>query len=186
MSDSIKERGRALEGLFFAERERDLLNRIRARQTQEQSIEELMELTGIRDRGVLRSVTDQGVTPESLAAFSVVPMLAVAWGDGVLDHHERSTIMLEAVALGIEQDSAGFLLLSSWTLRNPSRDLVGAWTQFTKALVPLLSDEAKAHMKVDVLHRARRVARSSGGVLGFGTVSKPEREVLADLEALFA
>jgi hypothetical protein len=183
-SDSLHERGKVLEDLFFAGREQQLLAALKAKKEQEHSIEEIASHTGIADQGVLERVTAMGVSVDSLAAFNIVPLLAVAWGDNVMDAAEREAILLEAIADGMKSSDNSYKLLESWLTRAPNAELVSAWKDFYGQLQGLLSADERASLKASILERARRIARTSGGFLGMGAVSEGERNAIEELESI--
>jgi hypothetical protein len=78
MSDIFNERAVALVDLFFAERDEELLANLRARAADVSNVAALREHTGISDDQVLADLVGLGVTSETLTAFSLVPMFAVA------------------------------------------------------------------------------------------------------------
>lgn len=183
MPDLLSERGRALEDKFFAERERQLLDALRAKTEREAVSAELAHQTGIADQGLVQRLVGLGLSPDTLAAFNVVPMLMVAWGDDLMDAAEREAILEEAVASGISRESSAFTLLSGWLTRAPNPELVDAWRAFHSHLDGHLSEEERRALREDLLGRAERIARVSGGFLGIGAVSADERRTLDDLKA---
>jgi hypothetical protein len=184
MSDALTERGRALEDLFFAERDQQRLAALKAKAKVAEAAAALARYTHIEDEQVLARVAELGITVETLAAFSIVPMLFVAWGDRILDAAERDAILVEAVAAGIESDSPAHELLKSWLTRSPNPDLFEAWKSFHAELSPHLSERERLALKEDIVAKAGRVARASGGFLGFGSVSAAEQAALTKLEEL--
>jgi hypothetical protein len=185
-TDPLHEKGKTLEDIFFAERDRELIAALRQKAAREQATIDLAALTGISDRAVLDRVTSLGVSPDTLAAFTLVPLLQVAWADGTLDHKEREAILIEATAIGLHEGSAGHQLLAGWLHREPEPSLFDAWKAYHAALAPHLSDADKAKLRGELLERAKRIARASGGVLGIGAVGKAEAEVIEKLEAMLA
>lgn len=186
MSDLLSERGRALEDKFFAERDRQLLDAIRQKAEAEEATAALGQQTGVNDGPLLTKLVKLGVRVDTLAAFAVVPLLHVAWGDDVLDASERQAILLEATASGLSGDSPAYQLLEGWLTRSPNPDLFEAWRAFHADLVPLLTKEDRAALADDLLSRCERVARASGGVFGIGAVSSGERAALAQLRSLLS
>lgn len=180
-TETLDDRGKALEGKFFRDREQEQIAKLKAKQQREAAISELAEITGFGDEAVLARIVDLGVTPMTLAAFSIVPMLHVAWSDRVLDESERKSILLEATAAGLKSTSPAYGLLESWLTRAPNNELFAAWKAYHEALVPHLSDADRKKMAEELLGRAEKVARSSGGLLGIGSVSSDERQALAEL-----
>ena len=54
------------------------------------------------------------------------------------------------------------------------------------SLGEVLSEQEKKELRDDLLQRAREVAESAGGILGFGgKISKQEQKVLDELAAAF-
>lgn len=183
MTDSLTERGRALEEKFFAERERKVVQQMKEQQAQQQAVADLGLLTGVDDEGMLKRLVGLGVRPESYVAFELAPLLHVAWGDGVLDAKERNAILLEALEMGVAKDSAAYQMLENWLTRSPNYDIIEAWRAFHAELAASLSEEERNNMCKRILERAERVARASGGFLGFGAVSKHEMQALQELES---
>lgn len=184
MSDALHDKGKALEDLFFAERDRQLIQAMKDKAAKEQAAVDLGQVTGIRDAAVLARLAQLGVTPDSLAAFSIVPLLYVAWADRVLDPAEREAVVTEAHAAGIASDSAAGKLLEAWLHESPDDSLFDAWKTYHAALAELLTAAEKQTLHDDLMEKARSVARASGGLLGFGSVSADEKAALAKLEEL--
>jgi hypothetical protein len=186
MTDTLHERGKALEDMFFAERDRKLINALRDAAAKEQAAVDIGNITGVSDTSVLQTIAGLGVTSETLAAFSLVPLLHVAWSDKVLDSSERDAILVEAVAGGVFRGSAAYSLLEGWLTRAPEPKLFDTWKAYHQALMPKLSESDRAQLKADLIEKARRIARASGGLFGLGSVSADEREALRKLEELLA
>lgn len=184
MADLLEQRGKALEDMFFEEHDRQLIAALKAKAAREHAALELGRHTGISDAAVLKRVAELGLTVETLAAFSVMPMIYVAWGDDDLDSAEKSAILLEATAVGIDADSAAYQLLESWLTRAPNQALIDAWKSFHEALASQLTVDERAALKGQIMEKAMRIARASGGFLGIGSVSDDEQAAIARLDAL--
>lgn len=185
-TDSLGDRGKALESKFFHDREAEQIARLRNQRSKDAAVSELAEITGFVDQGVLRKIVDLGVTPMTLAAFSIVPMLHVAWSDRVLDAAERKSILLEATSAGLKSTSPAYALLESWLTEKPNPDLFDAWREYHLALAQHLSDEERAVLKSEIVAKAEKVARASGGILGIASVSSEERQALTELEKVLS
>lgn len=183
-TEPLGDRGKALESKFFHDREAEQIARLKAQRAKDDAVAELSEITGFADQSVLRKIVDLGVTPMTLAAFSIVPMLHVAWSDRVLDPAERKSILLEATSNGLKSTSPAYALLESWLTEKPNHELFAAWREYHAALAPHLSAEEKAGLKAEILDKAEKVARASGGILGFASVSTEERQALSELEQI--
>lgn len=184
MVDPLSERGKALVDRFFAERDKDLVSAMRAKTSATENMEELRQATGISDEQVLSALSALGLTADALAALSIVPMLFIAWADRVLDDAERNAVLLECVDMGIREDSHAHALIDSWLRSAPDDGLVEAWQHYWSALKPQLGASETETLKADILERARRIARASGGLLGVGATSRAERQGLQWLESV--
>lgn len=185
MSDSLFERGKALEDRFFSEKDKLLLEKLKQEIDNKENIDALAAVSGINDPGILKSLLDQNVTAESLTSISLVPLVAVAWADGVMETKEREAILKAADAAGIKSDSAAYQLLDSWMENKPANDLIDIWANYIGELKTTIDDTAFNQLKTSVLGRAKEVADSAGGFLGVGTTSAQESSVLDRLEQSF-
>lgn len=185
-NEPLGDRGRALESKFFHDREAEQIERLKSERAKDHAVTELSEITGMKDQAVLRKMVDLGVTPMTLTAFSIVPMLHVAWSDRVLDTAERKSILLEATGAGLKSTSPGYHLLESWLTERPNPELFQAWRDFHTELSPHLSADEKTRLREEMLAKAEKVARASGGILGFASVSSEERQALSELQQILS
>lgn len=183
-ANPLSPRGHVLEEEFFRQREADMLAKMRASQEKETSRQQLQAASNIRDEALLDKLVELGVQAETVAALALVPLIRVAWASGSVDDKEEAAILKAAGDHGIT--SASHDLLRSWLSHEPDDALVAAWREYTGALIAQLDDTQRAALKEQVLGNARRVAASSGGLLGIGAISKEEERVLQELEAAFA
>ena len=183
---SISGRRRELEEKFFSERDQQLLQALREKATSKERKRALAEASGIADEDLLGQLDRLEVCGETLAALSLVPLIAVAWADGSIDVKERQAVLAAAEQRGIEKEHAGYQLLERWLAKKPDAKLLGVWKGYVAELCPTLSEPARNALKEDVLGRARAVAETAGGLLGLGNkVSKSEQAVLGELEEAF-
>lgn len=185
MSDSLFERGKALEDRFFSERDKVLLEKLRQEIENNENVDALAAATGIKDQNVLKALVDQNIGAETLTSISLVPLVAVAWADRVLEPAERDAILKAADEAGIKSDSAAYQLLASWMNSKPADDLLECWTAYIAELKPTLDETAFNQLKTSVLGRAKEVAEAAGGFLGLGNTSLSENLVLSQLEESF-
>lgn len=186
MGDSIHDRGRAMEDLFFQQKDQQLLEKLKSELSMKESRDQLEQASGIHDRDVLNQLIEHGVTVETLLSVGMIPLVAVAWADNVLQPAERKSIMQAAESSGIAPDSTAYKLLESWLQERPDRSLLVAWELYIKSLKSQVDVLAFNQLKSQVLDRAEKVADSAGGFLGMGNrVSEAERRVLNELKAVF-
>ena len=183
--DSIAERGRNLEEAFFAKQDALLRQRLAALDETRPGAgaAALSAASGITDPGAIERLLASGVSATTLAALTLVPLVAVAWADGKIDENERKVLLAGAERAGLGRDHPGYGLFEGWLAKPPGSDMMAAWTQYVAALPP----ETKQMIKADIVGRARTVAEAAGGFLNIGSkVSSAEQAVLDDLDAAFA
>jgi len=148
--------------------------------------DELRKVSGMTDEAVLDQLVALGLTGKTIAALSLVPLIWVAWADGVIQDNERVAILQGAHGKGLEEGSAGYQLLEGWLAKRPDETLFSAWEAYIKTLTAQLNDEQNRLLKTQIVNFARVVAESAGGFLGIGRVSGSEEKVLTRIGAAFA
>jgi len=188
MSDnSLSERGKALEDVFFARENANLRQRLKDTADAKQRKDAFAQATGISDDAVIARLAELNIGLDTVAALSLVPVVLVAWADGHIDEKERNAVLTAAKDAGLDRGSAGYQLLEQWLGKRPPPQLFAAWKDYMRALSATMDGEAKPSLKREVLSRARRTAEAAGGFLGFGQkVSAEEQAVLAELETAFS
>lgn len=188
MSDRefLGDRKKALEDSFFAKQNQRLLEKMREEQRKKEAREALQQATGLSDAEVLGRLVDLGIGADTWAALSLVPLVEVAWADGVLDPKERRAVLSGAEAHGVIPGSASHELLQSWLERRPGPELLQAWGEYMVGVSGALSESERRALKEQILGLARGVAESAGGLLGLKRISVEEERVLAELEKVFS
>ncbi len=186
MSDFLEERRNALEDEFFHKENQAKLAKLKAQLTAGETREELKKASGMTDDAVLDQLVTLGLRGPTMAALSLVPLIAVAWADDELQDNERESIIHAADAKGMTAGTPGHELLISWLARKPDDSLVDAWESYMQALMSSLNDEQVRMLKNQIVGFAKVIAESAGGFLGFGKVAGSEEKVLARIEKAFA
>ncbi|MBX3416438.1 MAG: hypothetical protein KF851_02450 [Pirellulaceae bacterium] len=185
MDDSLQKRGHALEELFFQKQNQMLLEQMRKQLENEAIRETLVQVTGIEDVKVIDHIAEAGITGESIVALSLVPLLFVAWADGVVQPNEKEAILKAAAETNIDQGSLAYQLLESWLKHEPAHDLLDAWKEYIREVRRVANVTAFNQIKATVLRRADDVAKSAGGFLGMAAISVSEQKVLDELAQAF-
>ncbi|WP_338662264.1 hypothetical protein VQH23_18855 [Pararoseomonas sp. SCSIO 73927] len=181
--DFLDDRRRALEEAFFAQQSDELIRRLRAADPGRPERDQLAEVSGLRDPALLDRLVSLGIGSGTVAALSIVPLVVVAWADGMMGDRERRAVLDAAHAVGLDAGSDGQALLSRWLSSPPPAELVSAWTDTVHAL----GTEARGALRHRVMERAVQLAEAKGGLLGLlGGISAPEKAALARLEAALA
>lgn len=178
-------RRKALEESFFAKRNQQLLEKLRTEQDRKQQRDSLAQLTGTQDPAVLDRILELGIRPETWTAMTYIPMVAVAWADGVLDTRERKAILEAADRQGIQPGTPGYELLDGWLAADPGPSSLETWKLYMRSLLDSLDADGREHLRQHVLDLAHDVASAAGGVLGMAAISNREKRVLDELRAVF-
>ncbi|WP_426957723.1 hypothetical protein [Muricoccus radiodurans] len=186
MSDFIDDRRRALEEAFFARQDAEILRKMRGGDAPDTRQEALSAASGITDSDLLGKLSGLGVDSGTLAALSLVPLVAVAWADGTLEAREREAVLSAAHQSGIDRQAPSYQLLQGWLASAPPPELLTAWSDYIRATSSRLGADGRQALKLQILGRARRVAEAAGGLLGIGAVSAAEQAVLSRLETDFS
>lgn len=184
-TESFITSGRSLEDAFFLSNDRQLLEHRAKLHKMQTTREALAEVSGIRDQDVLDQLVRLGVTPETLAAVAVVPLVEVAWANGHVDDKERAVVLEHARTLGVSPGTVEHGLIEHWLNRRPDDALLVAWQHYIEALCVRLDSAQREHLKKELLGGVQAAASASGGILGIGAVSREEKEAIAKLEASF-
>jgi uncharacterized tellurite resistance protein B-like protein len=179
-------RGRHLEETFFAQHNQRLLRKLKEQAAHRERQEALAKATGISNVELLDKLIELDVNVERAAAFTLVPVVEVAWADGEVQPKEREAILKAAAGQGLKPGTVAYELVESWLDRAPDPRLLAIWKAYTSGLVASLTPEQREALRHDLLHRARAVAEAAGGFLGVASVSKAERAMLEDMEKAFA
>jgi hypothetical protein len=184
--NTLEERGRALENQFFDKENKAKIAAMKDKLEAQKTREELRKASGMSDDAVLDKLVELGLRANTIAALSLVPLIAVAWADGEIQDNERTAILQGAHGKGLEQGTDGYELLQTWLKAKPSDELFSAWESYIKALSGQLNEEQNRLLKNQIVGFAKMVATSAGGLLGFGKVSSSEEKALQRIEAAFA
>lgn len=185
-SDFLTSRKNALEESFFARENEKLLEQLRRKASLEARRKALSETSGITDDNILDQLINLDIHSETLAAFSLVPLVEVAWADGHLDQKERDAVVTAAEKDGLPKEGPVHELLQNWLERKPDGEMLRAWKNYARALAADLTPEARQTLRENLMERARHVAQAAGGFLGLGKVSSAERRLLEELEQAFS
>lgn len=178
-------RSSELEEKFFRERDMQLLRALREKTAAEERRKSLAEASGITHEDLLDKLDKLGVSGKTLAALLMAPLVQIAWADGKLDEKERIAVMSALEQKGVGREHPAYQLLEGWLKRRPDPKLLGVWKEYVASLGKALGEQAKNDLRDDLLHRARTVAESAGGILGMGKVSKAEQAMLDELARAF-
>jgi hypothetical protein len=178
-------KAKALTDSFFAEENARVLKELREATAREEKKKEFQEYLNIDNDEVLEALIELAVEPETLVAFTLVPLVEVAWADGEIQPKERDAILKAAIERGVAEGSPTHILLKNWLQTPPNPMLLETWKGYIEELMASLGDRTRAHMKTGVMGRARAIAEAAGGFLGVASISAAEKKMLDELEWSF-
>jgi len=181
----LKAKAKALEDSFFAKENERILQELRAASVREEKRKEFREYLNIDNDEIIDALVELEVEPETLIAFSLVPLVEVAWADGEIHSKERDSIIKAAVERGVEEGSPTCDLLRNWLKVKPDPALLEVWKGYIEALKSSLGERSRAHLKSGTMGRARAIAEAAGGFLGVASISAAEKKMLEELEWTF-
>lgn len=177
--DLWDERRRSYESEYFQRRERELIEKMRARARELAEVHEMGQATGISDDEVLKALHDLGYTRETVTLVHLVPLLHVAWIDGSVSAAERAGILEAARLRGVEESSPAYRQLLGWLDKKPLDGFFEDSLRLIGDLLSAMPDDARAKARTTLLAFALAIAEASGGILGLGPkVSDEERSVI--------
>jgi hypothetical protein len=181
----LKEKARALEDSFFAQENAKLLQKLRETSAKEEKRKEFREYLNIDNNEIIEALVELNVEPETLVAFSLVPLVEVAWADGEIQPNERDAIIKAATERGVEEGSPTCDLLRNWLQTKPDARLLEVWKGYIDELKGSLGERAWGHLKSGTMGRAKAIAEAAGGFLGVASISAAEKKMLEKLEWAF-
>lgn len=183
MSQNSPKQWFQLEEQFFGQVDQDLLRRLRENMKVAETADAIMSVTGIKNAELAQSIAEKNITVETLSAFRLVPLVAVAWADDRVESDERDVILNAAEKSGIDAQAPAMELLASWTKNRPPVELLDTWCDYAKSLSDSIDEGNRSALREEILGQAKAVAEACGGILGFGSISPGESETLARIEA---
>jgi hypothetical protein len=185
LSDSLEKQREKLEDSFFQEKDKLLIEKLKIMKKMQETKKTLSEISGIKNETILAKLVELEMRPETLACLALVPLVEVAWADGKISPEEEAAVLKAAEINKIKKDSIGYDLLKEWLRIKPKASMLNAWTHYIEGLCEVLTKKEIAALKDDFLGNAKEVAEASGGILGIGSISKEEKEMLKKLEKAF-
>lgn len=186
MSQNSPQKWFQLEEHFFNGVDQQLMAKLRSEMETAGTAEEIMKVTGITNGELATAIASLNVSVETLAAFRLAPLVAVAWADDRVEENERYVITKSAESSGISPEEPAMELLQSWTNRRPPAELMDAWCEYAKALVASLEESHRESLRSELTTKIHAVAEANGGFLGFGSVGPSEKKIIERVEEALA
>ncbi len=182
----MKRSAKAMEESFFARENEKLLQKLRREAESEKKRQSFREILQIDNEAVLDRLVEMDLTAETIMAFTVIPLVEVAWADGSISSGEKKAVLKAAAERGIEEGTTNHQLLMNWLDRKPEPKLFEVWKHYVRDLCAGLDPAIADAVRERVVTRTTAVAEAAGGFLGLNRISDEERAVLAQVEAAFS
>lgn len=182
MSDNSARKWFSLEEHFFKGLDQELLEKMRADVENTRTAEAIVKVTGIQNTELAEAIAGMDVTVDTLSAFRLAPLVAVAWADDRVEDNERYHITKSAEKSGIVPGEPAMELLKAWQDRRPPAQLMETWVEYAKALTASLAEAHRLSLHKEMVRMVTDVAEANGGFLGFGSISASERKVIGVVE----
>ncbi len=187
MNNRFYENGVTLEEAFFRKRDAELIAQRGKLEKMKRTRAALEEVSGISNAAVLDKLIEMDISPEIFSSIAVVPLVEVAWADGMVDEKEHAAVLAAVDGIGIHKGSIDYDLLEAWLKHRPPAKLLEAWVHYISGICETLTKTECESLKTDLLGRARKVAEVVGGILGLAMRTSPEeRAVLKIMEKAFS
>jgi hypothetical protein len=180
--DIFRDRGRAEEGVYFRQRDANLVAKLRQKAQLSEIAHALAEKLQVDEPGLLERIQKVGVTLDTGAAFILAPLVEVAWVDGDVSHAERETILHIAKQRGVAPGSADHRRLLEWLAHRPSDEVFRAALEAIRVGLSVLPPGEADQRIAAMIKACEDVAHSAGGITGLlqlEGISYDESDVIA-------
>jgi hypothetical protein len=182
-NDAFADRKRAQEEEYFRKQEQQQIEKMRRRAALETERREMAEALGVSDEGILSELQELGFTPGTAPLVRLAPLAQVAWAEGKVSAGERELIVAAARERGVAEGGPADQMLADWLATRPSETFFDKALRAIGARLRALPPDEREAEKRDLLSACARIAEATGGVLGFGKVSKEEQGIVARIAA---
>ena len=167
---------------YFHRQDRELIERMRKAAAAKAALGPLEAQSGIHDPDLLRDLAALGFTADTVGLLPLVPILQVAWAEGVVTPAERALIIDVARHRGIAEGSPADRQLGDWLAHQPSPEVFSRGDRLVAAMLAAGSATTHDLSADDLVKYCEAIAHASGGVLGLGKVSSGERAAIEEIE----
>lgn len=182
-TDAFENRRKSFEAEYFARKDSQLVDKLKAVFHRKIDKESLQKATRIQNERLLENLMALNLSGELMAAFNLLPLVELAWADGAVDERETRAILAAAEQAGLVPQSKASQLIEFALKHGPNPEAREAWYHYANELKNTLSARQLAEFREDLLQHARSIATASGGFMNVAfTVSPNEKRVLDQIE----
>ena len=145
--------------------------------------QQIAEATGVENEELIADLQGRGYTAEMVRALPLVPLIEIAWSDGVVSDAERALILEIATQRGIEEGSDARTKLTDWLRNRPTEDVFESGKRLTRAIIEAMPPDRRSEASRSLKAYSTTIASASGGIFGLGSISGKEAAALERLAA---
>jgi hypothetical protein len=166
---------RGHEEEYFRRKDLELVEKMRQQAKAQQQLRDLGDKAGVTDPEISRELAELGFTPETVRLLPLIPVLELAWADGVTAA-ERTMVIDVARARGIDEGSAADRQLAAWLEHRPDE---GVFRRAGRLIGALFESGGRfEYTPDDTIKYCEAIAEASGGLFGIRRVSPEERATI--------
>lgn len=148
----------------------------------EQAVDAVASSIGVYDEQLCQEMLDLGYDSDTAPFIGFIPMIHVAWADGVVDEKERKMLNKMATARGVEEGTKVYTFFQRLINEQPSADFFQRSMSVVGRIIRRFPEDVQTDSLKDLSDFCVAVAEASGGVMGFGNkVSDEERTLLREI-----
>jgi DnaJ-domain-containing protein 1 len=174
----FEEIAKGREEAYFRQKEAELIEELRRTFRQQQDRERFGDEVGVHDEQILRKFEELGFSRDTVMILHLVPLVQVAWSDGGVTEGERAKIHKVAALRGVTPGTSGYRMLEGLLDKRPTDRAFDVCWHVIRAMAAAWPEEKRRAFEVSLPAYAAEVARVSGGLLGFHSISAKERTAL--------
>lgn len=171
--------------LKFASSEAALRKRYRERVIFEQERQRLATVIQIEDGNLIDRLMEAGFTSDNVAALTLVPVAAAAWGSGYVTGEEQIAAIRAIFSFNVADSSIAEECFRGWLEERPSEELMKLWKEYTFERLQNATKKEREGCGRHLLGLAESVALASGGFAGIGQICSGERDVLETVRRVY-
>jgi len=174
----------ALEEAFARDVDSLLMDRLQTEADSDEAKERLAKASGWSDHKLLSQLALLGVTPESLMAVQMIPLVLIAWANHGVDQKEREFVMSKAERFGIRERSEAHAILEHWLRNRPPVTVFDTWRRFIRCELASMPPKSRERLVVLMKNLMFATARCSGGFLGLRRICANEQRLITAMSRI--
>jgi hypothetical protein len=183
VSDAFDRRRRSFEAEYFSRKSAQLVSKLKQVFERKIDKESVRRVTGIENDRLLDNLVAINLSGDLMTAFNMLPLVELAWADGIVDERERRALMHALDAAGIKEGTPAYQRMEFAIQTGPNPEARKLWYLYAEELKSTLSAKELEEFRDDLLANARSIATASGGLLNLAfTISPSEQRVLDEVE----